>query len=63
VCGVGFFGNGTSLDGAQAEALRVPLADSTLYPLNVGEDDALMPSLLTLSDVGRAAGHQGAMCY
>ena len=44
---VGFFGNGT-LDGAQAEAMRIPYADGTLYPLNVGEDDALMPSLLTL---------------
>src|SRR4051794_29225823 len=48
---VGFFGNGTGLDGAQAEALRIPNADGTLYPLSVGEDDALMPSLLTLSDM------------
>src|SRR5205085_678285 len=32
-----FFGNGTGLDGAQAEALRIPFADGTLYPLNVGE--------------------------
>ena len=39
----GFFGNGGDLDGAQAEALRIPMADGTLYPLNVGEDDALMP--------------------
>src|SRR3954453_23819100 len=55
-----FFGNGTGLDGAQAEALRIPFADGTLYPLNVGEDDALMPSLLTLSDV-MGTGHHAAM--
>src|SRR5437868_2877026 len=56
----GFFGNGTGLDGAQAEALRIPYADGTLYPLNVGEDDALMPSLLTLSDV-MGTGHHAAV--
>src|SRR5205085_9264624 len=55
-----FFGNGTGLDGAQAEALRIPFADGTLYPLNVGEDDALMPSLLTLSDV-MGTGHHAAV--
>jgi threonine dehydrogenase-like Zn-dependent dehydrogenase len=56
----GFFGNGSGLDGAQAEALRIPFADGTLYPLNVGEDDALMPSLLTLSDV-MGTGHHAAV--
>jgi threonine dehydrogenase-like Zn-dependent dehydrogenase len=56
----GFFGNGGDLDGAQAEALRIPLADGTLYPINVGEDDALMPSLLTLSDV-MGTGHHAAV--
>jgi threonine dehydrogenase-like Zn-dependent dehydrogenase len=56
---VGFFGtNGTN--GAQAEALRIPFADGTLYPLPVGEDDALMPSLLTLSDV-MGTGHHAAV--
>jgi hypothetical protein len=54
-----FFGNGT-LDGAQAEAMRIPLADGTLYPIEVGEDDALMPSLLTLSDV-MGTGHHAAV--
>jgi len=56
----GFFdGYGTS--AAQAEAVRVPLADGTLYPLGgVGEDDALMPSLLTLSDV-MGTGHHAAV--
>jgi len=56
----GFFGNGTGLDGAQAEALRIPLADGTLYPIDVGEDDALMPGLLTLSDV-MGTGHHAAV--
>jgi threonine dehydrogenase-like Zn-dependent dehydrogenase len=55
----GFFdGYGTS--AAQAEAVRVPYADGTLYPLPVGEDDALMPSLLTLSDV-MGTGHHAAV--
>jgi threonine dehydrogenase-like Zn-dependent dehydrogenase len=56
---VGFFGN-NGMNGAQAEALRVPYADGTLYPLPVGEDDALMPSLLTLSDV-MGTGHHAAV--
>lgn len=56
---VGFFGN-NGLNGAQADALRVPYADGTLYPLPVGEDDALMPSLLTLSDV-MGTGHHAAI--
>lgn len=56
----GFFGNGGELDGAQAEALRIPLADGTLYPIKVAEDDALMPSLLTLSDV-MGTGHHAAV--
>jgi threonine dehydrogenase-like Zn-dependent dehydrogenase len=56
----GFFGSGGNADGAQAEALRVPLADGTLFALAVGEDDALMPSLLTLSDV-MGTGHHAAV--
>jgi threonine dehydrogenase-like Zn-dependent dehydrogenase len=56
---VGFFGN-NGVNGAQAEALRIPLADGTLYPLPVGEDHALMPSLLTLSDV-LGTGHHAAV--
>jgi hypothetical protein len=54
-----FFGNG-ELEGAQAEALRIPLADGTLYPVDVEEGDALMPSLLTLSDV-MGTGHHAAI--
>lgn len=56
----GFFGVGGEVGGAQAEAVRVPLADGTLYALPVGEDDALMPSLLTLSDV-MGTGHHAAV--
>src|SRR5881397_1813255 len=54
----GFFGN-PEVPGAQAEAVRVPQADGTLVVLPVGEDDALMPSLLTLSDV-MGTGHHAA---
>src|SRR3954454_24137537 len=56
----GFFGSGGGVDGAQAEALRVPQADGTLFALPAGEDDALMPSLLTLSDV-LGTGHHAAV--
>jgi threonine dehydrogenase-like Zn-dependent dehydrogenase len=55
----GFFGQ-PQVPGSQAEAVRVPLADGTLYPIGVGEDDALMPSLLTLSDV-MGTGHHAAV--
>jgi threonine dehydrogenase-like Zn-dependent dehydrogenase len=54
----GFFGTG-EVGGAQAEALRVPQADGTLVVLPVGKDDALMPSLLTLTDV-MGTGHHAA---
>ena len=55
----GFFGN-EEIAGAQAEAVRVPLADGTLYVLPVGKDNALLPSLLTLSDV-MGTGHHAAV--
>jgi threonine dehydrogenase-like Zn-dependent dehydrogenase len=54
----GFFGTG-EVGGAQAEALRIPQADGTLFVLPVGPDDVLMPSLLTLSDV-MGTGHHAA---
>jgi threonine dehydrogenase-like Zn-dependent dehydrogenase len=47
------------IDGGQGEAVRVPQADGTLVVLPVGADDALMPSLLTLSDV-MGTGHHAA---
>ena len=55
----GFFGTVPN-DGAQAEAVRVPQADGTLFVLPVGKDDALMPSLLTLSDM-MGTGHHAAV--
>jgi threonine dehydrogenase-like Zn-dependent dehydrogenase len=55
----GFFGT-PDVDGAQAEAVRVPQADGTLFVLPVGEDDALIPSLLTLTDV-MGTGHHAAV--
>ncbi|HEU5213513.1 MAG TPA: zinc-dependent alcohol dehydrogenase family protein [Gaiellaceae bacterium] len=48
------------VDGGQGEAVRVPQADGTLVGLPVGEDDGLMPSLLTLSDV-MSTGHHAAL--
>jgi threonine dehydrogenase-like Zn-dependent dehydrogenase len=48
------------VDGGQGEAVRVPQADGTLVALSVGRDDALMPSLLTLSDV-MGTGHHAAV--
>jgi threonine dehydrogenase-like Zn-dependent dehydrogenase len=55
----GFFGN-ADVGGAQAEALRIPQADGTLYALPTDPDEALMPSLLTLSDV-LGTGHHAAV--
>ena len=48
------------VDAGQGEAVRVPLADGTLVKLPVAPDSALMPSLLTLSDV-YCTGHHGAV--
>lgn len=45
------FWDGEKEEGGQAEAVRVPLADGTLVKLPVVADSALIPSLLTLSDV------------
>jgi threonine dehydrogenase-like Zn-dependent dehydrogenase len=48
------------IDGGQGEAVRVPQADGTLVVLPVGPGDALMPSLITLSDV-MGTGHHAAL--
>jgi threonine dehydrogenase-like Zn-dependent dehydrogenase len=48
------------VDGGQGEAVRVPQADGTLVMLPVDRDNALMPSLLTLSDV-MSTGHHAAL--
>ena len=47
-------------EGAQAEAIRVPLADGTLVKLPAAPDQALIPSLLTLADV-LGTGHHAAV--
>ena len=51
---------GPGVDAGQGEAVRVPQADGTVVVLPVGRDDALMPSLLTLSDV-MGTGHHAAL--
>jgi threonine dehydrogenase-like Zn-dependent dehydrogenase len=56
----GTFGNGT-VDGGQGEAVRVPLAGSTLVPVpGSGHSDELLKSLLSLSDV-MSTGHHAAV--
>jgi threonine dehydrogenase-like Zn-dependent dehydrogenase len=54
----GFFGINDA-DGAQAEALRVPQADGTLFTVAARADDAVLPGLLTLADV-MGPGHHAA---
>lgn len=56
----GFFGFSEGVGGAQAEAIRIPLADGTLFVLPVGQDEALLASLLSLSDV-MGTGHHAAV--
>ncbi|MFB9903734.1 zinc-dependent alcohol dehydrogenase family protein [Allokutzneria oryzae] len=50
---------GKANDGGQGEALRVPFADATLVKLPADADEALMPALLSLSDV-LPTGHHAA---
>jgi threonine dehydrogenase-like Zn-dependent dehydrogenase len=45
------------VDGGQGEAVRVPQAQGTLVKLPVATDPALLPSLLTLSDVFPTGHH------
>ncbi|MFE4536346.1 zinc-dependent alcohol dehydrogenase family protein [Streptomyces scopuliridis] len=61
----GFWGVGTEeegyADGGQGEQVRVPLADGTLVAVPGGTPDpALIPGLLTLSDV-MVTGHHAAV--
>lgn len=46
-CRHGGFWAANGIGGAQAEAIRVPLADGTLVKAPVDEDSPLLPSLLT----------------
>jgi threonine dehydrogenase-like Zn-dependent dehydrogenase len=56
----GSFGN-HGIDGGQGEAVRVPFADATLVKVpGSGHDDAMMRSLLALSDV-MCTGHHAAV--
>jgi len=56
----GNFGDGI-IDGGQGEAVRVPLAESTLVRVpGTGHSDQTLRSLLTLSDV-MATGHHAAV--
>src|SRR3954466_12349254 len=49
-------------DGGQGEAVRVPLADTTLVPVpGSGHSDEMLRSLLSLSDV-MGTGHHAAVC-
>jgi threonine dehydrogenase-like Zn-dependent dehydrogenase len=50
---------GLPVDGGQGELVRVPLADGTLVATPEPPDAALIPSLLTLSDV-MGTGHHAA---
>jgi len=57
----GFWGgpdrDGLMADGGQGEYVRVPLADGTLVSTREVPDDAMVPSLLTLSDVMGTGWH------
>jgi threonine dehydrogenase-like Zn-dependent dehydrogenase len=56
----GSFGNGV-IDGGQGEAVRVPQAGGTLVPVpGSGHPDAVLRSLLALSDV-MSTGHHAAV--
>ncbi|WP_434445410.1 zinc-binding dehydrogenase [Lentzea sp. E54] len=48
---------GVAGDGGQAEAVRVPFADSTLVAVPVEADDERLPALLTLTDVMATGTH------
>jgi threonine dehydrogenase-like Zn-dependent dehydrogenase len=57
----GFFPSANG-DGGQGEAVRIPLADGTLVTVpGSGHSDAMLRSLLTLSDV-MGTGHHAAVC-
>ncbi len=51
--------SGLPVDGGQGEYVRVPLADGTLVATPEPPDDAVIPSLLSLSDV-MGTGHHAA---
>jgi threonine dehydrogenase-like Zn-dependent dehydrogenase len=56
----GFFGLFSGC-GGQAEAIRIPQADGTLYSVPATEDAGILASLLTLSDVMGTGFHAALM--
>ncbi|GAB3679806.1 zinc-dependent alcohol dehydrogenase family protein [Angustibacter aerolatus] len=52
--------DGYLVDGGQGEAVRVAMADGTLVAVPGHPDDAMLPSLLALSDV-MGTGHHAAL--
>jgi len=56
-CRIGGLSGAQRTGGAQAQYRRAPLADGTLYRVDVAEDDERMPGLLTLSDVYGTGWH------
>jgi threonine dehydrogenase-like Zn-dependent dehydrogenase len=60
-CDNGGFWAQPGSDGGQGQIVRVPFADGTLVGLDEEPNAALIPALLTLSDV-MATGHHAAMC-
>jgi threonine dehydrogenase-like Zn-dependent dehydrogenase len=52
--------DGNLVDGGQGEYVRVPLADGTLVATPEAPDEAMLPDLLTLSDV-MGTGHHAAV--
>jgi len=52
--------DGLPVEGAQGERTRIPMADANLVRVPGPVDDALVPSLLTLSDV-MSTGHHAAV--
>ncbi len=57
VCVNGNFVSGEGVDGGQGEYARIPYADGTLVATPEVPDGALVPSLLTLSDVMGTGWH------
>ena len=51
------------VDGGQGERVRVPQASGTLVPVPAGFDEALIPSLLSLSDVMSTGYHAAKMAH
>ncbi len=58
---VAYFGgndsDGLPISGAQAEYVRIPLADGTLVSLREHPDEAMVPALLALADVMATGWH------